>query len=287
VRGTMKIDVKNSQSLSNANLNTNELKRTKLKEASENFEAIFLNFMLKSMMKTSSDRENSIFGGDNFGGDVLDSIFYLELSKHIAKNGKFGIAELIYKQLVEKDSENLKIEGSPKIENAEINRKEKFIELQKNSRKSFFINKYGESLIERINRFDGLIRKASEEFNVPEELIKAVIAVESSGNALAFSPKGAKGLMQLMDSTAEFVGVKNIWNPAENIYGGVKYLRHLLDRFNGDIKLALAGYNAGPENVEKYGGIPPFPETIEYLGKVMKYIKLFEKSKISNADAER
>jgi len=132
-----------------------------------------------------------------------------------------------------------------------------------------------------------LIRKASEEFNVPEELIKAVIAVESSGNALAFSPKGAKGLMQLMDSTAEFVGVKNIWNPAENIYGGVKYLRHLLDRFNGDIKLALAGYNAGPENVEKYGGIPPFPETIEYLGKVMKYIKLFEKSKISNADAER
>jgi len=287
VRGTMKIDVKNSQRLSNANLNTNELKRTKLKEASENFEAIFLNFMLKSMMKTSSDRENSIFGGDNFGGDVLDSIFYLELSKHIAKNGKFGIAELIYKQLVEKDSENLKIEGSPKIENAEINRKEKFIELQKNSRKSFFINKYGESLIERINRFDGLIRKASEEFNVPEELIKAVIAVESSGNALAFSPKGAKGLMQLMDSTAEFVGVKNIWNPAENIYGGVKYLRHLLDRFNGDIKLALAGYNAGPENVEKYGGIPPFPETIEYLGKVMKYIKLFEKSKISNADAER
>lgn len=258
-----------------------------MKEASENFEAIFLNFMLKSMMKTSSDRENSIFGGDNFGGDVLDSIFYLELSKHIAKNGKFGIAELIYKQLVEKDSENLKIEGSPKIENAEINRKEKFIELQKNSRKSFFINKYGESLIERINRFDGLIRKASEEFNVPEELIKAVIAVESSGNALAFSPKGAKGLMQLMDSTAEFVGVKNIWNPAENIYGGVKYLRHLLDRFNGDIKLALAGYNAGPENVEKYGGIPPFPETIEYLGKVMKYIKLFEKSKISNADAER
>ncbi|CUU08386.1 Soluble lytic murein transglycosylase and related regulatory proteins (some contain LysM/invasin domains) [Candidatus Kryptobacter tengchongensis] len=283
----MKIDVKNSQRLSNANLNTNELKRTKLKEASENFEAIFLNFMLKSMMKTSSDRENSIFGGDNFGGDVLDSIFYLELSKHIAKNGKFGIAELIYKQLVEKDSENLKIEGSPKIENAEINRKEKFIELQKNSRKSFFINKYGESLIERINRFDDLIRKASEEFNVPEELIKAVIAVESSGNALAFSPKGAKGLMQLMDSTAEFVGVKNIWNPAENIYGGVKYLRHLLDRFNGDIKLALAGYNAGPENVEKYGGIPPFPETIEYLGKVMKYIKLFEKSKISNADAER
>ena len=122
---------------------------------------------------------------------------------------------------------------------------------------------------------------------MPEELVKAIIAVESSGNVFAVSSKGAKGLMQLIDSTAEFVDVKNVWHPAENIYGGVKYLRYLLDRFNGDIKLALAGYNAGPENVERYGGVPPFPETIEYIGKVMRYLKLFEQNKIQNADGER
>jgi len=88
--------------------------------------------------------------------------------------------------------------------------------------------------------------------------------------------------MQLIDSTAQLVGVKNIWHPAENIYGGVKYLRYLLDRFNGDIKLAIAGYNAGPENVEKFGGIPPFPETIEYVGKVMRYLKFFEQTRDKN-----
>ncbi|CUU09703.1 Rod binding protein, partial [Candidatus Kryptobacter tengchongensis] len=245
------------------------------------------NLMMKSMMKISDDK-NSIFGGDNFGGDVLDGIFFLEISKHLAKNGKFGIAEMIYKELEARDS---KVENLNKQSEGV---KKDFKTLQKNEAnarkeniKKFLIQRYGVSLVDRIKKFDEIIKKASAEFNVPEELIKAVIAVESSGNVFAVSPKGAKGLMQLVDSTAEFVGVKNVWNPAENIYGGVKYLRHLLDRFNGDIKLALAGYNAGPENVEKYGGIPPFPETIEYLGKVMKYIKLFEKSKISNADAER
>jgi soluble lytic murein transglycosylase-like protein len=140
--------------------------------------------------------------------------------------------------------------------------------------------------MERINKFDEIIKKASSEFDVPEELVKAIIAVESSGNVFAISPKGAKGLMQLMDSTAQFVGIKNIWHPVENIYGGVKYLRYLLNKFNGDLKLALAGYNAGPENVLKFGGIPPFPETIEYIGKVIRYMKLFQKNKDAIVDAE-
>ena len=277
----MKVDGKNAEKLSGANLDRSELRKAKLKEASENFEAIFLNLMLKSMIKISSDENNSIFGGDNFGEDVLDGIFYLELSRHIAKSGKFGIAELVYKQLEQKD---LKVANEPKkveVKYATNTRRPQNIEKRK------FLTMYGESLIDRIKRFDDLIKKASAEFNVPEELVKAIIAVESSGNVFAVSSKGAKGLMQLIDSTAEFVGVKNVWHPAENIYGGVKYLRYLLDRFNGDIKLALAGYNAGPENVERYGGVPPFPETIEYIGKVMRYLKLFEQNKIQNADGER
>ncbi|MFN3135396.1 MAG: transglycosylase SLT domain-containing protein [Candidatus Kryptonium sp.] len=277
----MKIDGKNVQKLSGAGLNQSELKKAKLKEASENFEAIFLNLMLKSMIKISSDEKSSIFGGDNFGWDVLDGIFYLELSKHIAKSGKFGIAELIYKQLAEKDlneTTGLENDGLKYVANSQK---------PQNIEKKKFLTGYGGSLIDRIKRFDDLIRKASEEFNVPEELIKAIIAVESSGNVFAVSPKGAKGLMQLVDSTAKFVGVKNVWHPAENIYGGVKYLRYLLDRFNGDIKLVLAGYNAGPENVEKYGGVPPFPETIEYISKVMRYLKLFEQNKIQKADGDQ
>ncbi len=278
----MKVDGKNVQKLSGAGLNQNESKKAKLKEASENFEAVFLNLMLKSMMKISSNENGSIFSEDSFGGDVLDSIFYLELSKHIAKSGKFGIAELVYRQLAERN-----LDETTGLENGEVKYVANSLKPQNNVEKKKFLTGYGRSLIDRIKRFDDLIRKASEEFNVPEELIKAIIAVESSGNVFALSSRGAKGLMQLVDSTAEFVGIKNVWHPAENIYGGVKYLRYLLDRFNGDIKLALAGYNSGPENVEKYRGIPPFPETIEYIGKVMKYLKLFEKSKIQNADGEK
>jgi Rod binding domain-containing protein len=243
-------------------------RKLRLKETAENIEAIFLNFMLKSMMKISDER-NSIFGGDDFGTDVLDGIFYIEMSRHLAKNGKFGIEELIYKELEKRDAKTTS-DNSGQTEKATM----KEIPKHQGQRRKFI--RYNEPVVEKINRFDDIIKKASSEFNIPEELIKAIIAVESSGDIFALSPKGAKGLMQLIDSTAQFVGIKNIWHPAENIYGGVKYLRHLLDRFNGDIKLALAGYNAGPENVERFGGIPPFPETIEYVGKVMRYLKLFE-----------
>ncbi|MCS7228991.1 MAG: transglycosylase SLT domain-containing protein [Candidatus Kryptonium sp.] len=281
----MKVEVKSIHKLSNINVNQNDIRKAKLREAAESFEAVFLNFMLRSMLKVFSDKENSIFDGDNFGGDVLDGIFYLEISKHIAKNGKFGIAELIYDHFSKMDSVDFKINQPEENKKIEIKRENNKVEFE-NKQKKKLINRYGESLIDKINRFSDLIKKASKELDVPEELIKAVIAVESAGNVFAVSPKGAKGLMQLMDSTAEFVGVKNIWHPAENIYGGVKYLRHLLEKFNGDVKLALAGYNAGPENVEKYRGIPPFPETIEYVSKVMRYMKIFEQNKNLSSNEE-
>ncbi len=258
--------------------NQDQSRKVRLRETAENFEAIFLNFMLKSMMKLN-DEKNSIFGGDDFGSDVLDSIFYIEMSKHLARNGKFGIAELIYKELEKRD---MKV-ASDKPRQTE---KTMMKEIPKREVQKRKLIRYSEPLIEKINRFDDIIKKASSEFNISEELIKAIIAVESSGDIFAISPRGAKGLMQLIDSTAQFVGIKNIWHPAENIYGGVKYLRYLLDRFNGDIKLAIAGYNAGPENVEKFGGIPPFPETIEYVGKVMRYLKLFEQSGAKNDNRE-
>lgn len=124
----------------------------------------------------------------------------------------------------------------------------------------------------RLAKYAPLIQEAAAKHNVPVELICGVILQESGGNHRARSHAGAKGLMQLMPATARRFGVKNAYDPKQNIEGGTKYLRWLLDRFNGDIELVLAGYNAGEGNVEKYGNkIPPFRETQNYVPAVLGY----------------
>jgi hypothetical protein len=114
-----------------------------------------------------------------------------------------------------------------------------------------------------------LIKTLAKRHGVDERLIRAVLAKESGGNPLAVSPKGAMGLMQLMPETAMSMGVQDPFNPEQNLAGGVKYLKYCLNRFNQDRTLALAAYNAGPEAVQKYGGVPPYPETLQYVASII------------------
>jgi len=115
----------------------------------------------------------------------------------------------------------------------------------------------------------GYIKEASEKFGVEEKLIKAVVRQESGFNPNAVSKAGAKGLMQLMPKTADALGVKDVFNPKENIEGGVKYLKQMLDKYNGNKILALAAYNAGPNAVDKYSGVPPYKETQNYVKSIL------------------
>ena len=126
----------------------------------------------------------------------------------------------------------------------------------------------------KIDQFDGLIVAASQKYLLSAALIKAVVMAESGMNPNAKSHAGAQGLMQLMPATAKGLGVIDPWNPEQNINGGSKYLRKNIDRF-GDIRLALAAYNAGPGNVIKYKGIPPFEETQVYVERVMDLYEMF------------
>jgi hypothetical protein len=127
-------------------------------------------------------------------------------------------------------------------------------------------------------RFDDFIFSSSNRYGVDPALVRAVVKVESDFNEAARSNKGAQGLMQLMPDTARLHNVGNAYNPEENIEGGVQHLRLLLDRYQGDLPLTLAAYNAGVKAVEKHRGIPPYSETKEYVRRVLSYLQRYSKN---------
>lgn len=127
--------------------------------------------------------------------------------------------------------------------------------------------------------YQQLISQAALAYDVDAALIRAIIMAESNYNSRAVSHRGAQGLMQLMPKTAKWLGVNDAFDPAMNIDAGVRYFKQLLDRFEGDVQLALAAYNAGGRRVREYGGVPPFGATRAYIKKVLKYQRIFSETR--------
>ena len=134
--------------------------------------------------------------------------------------------------------------------------------------------------VSSVNGYDDLIRSASGRYNIDADLIRAVIKVESDFNSGARSQKGALGLMQLMPETARLHNVNDVFDPSENIDGGVRHLKLLLGRYQGDLELSLAAYNAGIKAIERHRGIPPFAETRDYIRRVLSYYQAFRGSSL-------
>lgn len=136
-------------------------------------------------------------------------------------------------------------------------------------------DRYDAMLLARAGQYDSIIEKAALSAAVEPNLLRAVIVVESGFNSHAVSKRGAVGLMQLMPATATRFGVSNPYDPRQNVHGGARYLKFLIDRFGQDVRLALAAYNAGEEAVDRNGGqIPPFTETMAYVPRVLKIYQM-------------
>lgn len=237
------------------NISMDDGKKIKAAETAKNFEALLTSVMVKSMFSSSG----GIFGESSMGGDYFESMFQDKISSNMGKKMDLGIASMIYKKITGEDINSIK----PNLQIPD-------------NLNDLSPLKPGMHSIERLNRFDSIINEASKKYQVDPLLIKSVILTESAANEKALSKTNAKGLMQLMDGTSTDLGVNNPWDPVENINGGTKYLSMMLEKFNGNINLALAAYNAGPGNVEKYNGIPPFEETKNYVNRVGAYYNHFK-----------
>ena len=241
-----------------------------IKKVAKEFESIFTSIMLRSMRKTVG--ENPLIPS-SFGEEVYTDMLDSEYSKMIANNASLGLSDLIVRELERQENgdnplkalHSLKDNSSPWAADPRFQAQ---LRIQPSSENPA-------DIAARIDKWQEFIDRASEIHGVDKNLIAAVITQESGGNPRAVSAKGAKGLMQLMDTTAADMGVVAPFSPWANITGGTKYLRLLLDKFNGNERLALASYNAGPAAVERYGAIPPYRETQDYVASVLNLRRQF------------
>lgn len=260
---------------------TLEQEKLRLRKAAKEFESFFVYYMLKTM------RQSVVAGnvgkaslGDGLGKEAFTDMFDIELSRKISVGGHSSLAELLYKSA----EKNLLVRHSdtPALPHNTHFTKDPMMKLNLSSGKSTEITstlpsrtakKPSSQAVATENsrlikqRYQTQIESASDATKLDSALIAAVISVESGGKPDAVSPRGAQGLMQLMPKTADELGVASPFKPADNILAGSRYLRSQFDRF-GDIKLALAAYNAGPETVARFGTVPPYPETQQYVERV-------------------
>lgn len=206
------------------------------------------------------------------------SVVYADLYKYEGKNGEVVISserrsdlKLIEVISSGPSHSNQRVTSSSASEKKAINvaAAQKIVETSSARRENVVL-----PVSQRFGAFDDIIREASEAYNVPFGFIKAVIRVESNFNPNALSHAGAMGLMQLMPRTAASVNVTDPFDPRQNIFGGTRFLRLLIDRYNGDINLILAAYNAGDAAVARYSGIP-YPQTRGYVASVYKWYLQF------------
>jgi hypothetical protein len=172
--------------------------------------------------------------------------------------------------------ENGQLPGQENLTSSELNKVNTLIGSNKESKElleALYKKLYSK---EKSKDISETIKSAAEATGLDASLIKAVIAQESEFNKNATSSKGAMGLMQLMPKTAEILGVDDPYDVEENVLGGARYLKMLMNKYNNDLNLSLAAYNAGPNAVDKYGSVPPYEETQDYVSKVLKYYNEFK-----------
>jgi len=272
--------------------------KQRLRKATKEFEAFFVYYMLKTMRATIPENglteDTPLAGG--MGEDTFTDLFDMEIGRKAQFGGHNSISDLLYESMEKLIDARYNPEATP-IEMKPLERPSaQPLELkqpaavdlpERNQEQIPLREKPGDALpletaprrITRAEPEDPILAKygryideAAEETKIDSTVIASIIRAESGGDPKAVSKAGAKGLMQLIDDTASDLKVADVFDPGENIKAGSRYLRRMIDRF-GDLDTALAAYNAGPGNVDKYGGVPPFTETRNYVRRVNQLVE--------------